>query len=96
MGEQSDNRIGQNIRCLRKRQDWTLRELADRLGYDSYSIVGKWEAGKATPPISTIEKLADLFRIPVNAILKSNLWEVSDNSMLWFLQRSCAFFVHKT
>lgn len=45
------------IQALRRRQQRTLRDIADRCGF-SVSLLSKIESGKTTPPVATLAKIA--------------------------------------
>ena len=37
--------IGENIKFLRSKSEMSQEELADKLGYKSYTTITKWESG---------------------------------------------------
>ncbi len=45
------------IRTLRRRQQRTLKDIADRCGF-TVSLLSKIESGKTTPPIATLSRIA--------------------------------------
>lgn len=54
--------LGDKIRAQRIRLGWTQDELARRMDVRQ-GTVHKWEAGKATPPIYTLERLAAVLEV---------------------------------
>lgn len=60
--------ISENIRRLRKENAMTQEQLAEAVGV-SFAAVSKWERGAATPELSCIAELADLFGVSVDALL---------------------------
>ncbi|WP_051359464.1 helix-turn-helix domain-containing protein [Paucisalibacillus globulus] len=60
--------IGSYISKLRKEQDLTQVELADKLNV-SHQAVSKWEKGDSIPDVGTLVLLADEFNISVDGIL---------------------------
>lgn len=62
-----------NIRYLRNRADWTLEELADKLGYKSYTTIQKWEAGTSEPKMEVVKKLSEIFGVPMDQLVNFNL-----------------------
>jgi transcriptional regulator with XRE-family HTH domain len=61
--------IAQNITHLRKSLNWTQAELAQKLNYSDKAI-SKWERAEATPDVSVLKDMADLFQVPVNVLLE--------------------------
>lgn len=62
--------IGAYISKLRKDQDMTQAELADRLNV-SHQAVSKWERGESLPDIGTFPRLAQLFGTSVDNLLNA-------------------------
>lgn len=64
--------IGKRIAELRKQNDMTQFELADRLSI-SFQAVSNWERGNSMPDIAKLPELAELFGVSIDQILgKSN------------------------
>ena len=62
-----------NLRYLRHINKMSQDELADKLGYKSFTTVQKWEDGTAFPRVKTLNKIADIFNIDVNHLLNYNV-----------------------
>ncbi|MBQ6655331.1 MAG: helix-turn-helix domain-containing protein [Erysipelotrichaceae bacterium] len=62
-----------NLRYLRRLNHISQNELADRMGYKSFTTIQKWEDGSAVPPYKTIVKLADFFQVDVDGFMNSDL-----------------------
>ena len=60
--------LAQNISRMRRERGMTQEKLAEALGV-TFAAVSKWERGAATPELSTIMELADLFSVSVDALL---------------------------
>lgn len=60
--------LSENISKLRKANDMTQERLAEALGV-SFAAVSKWERGVATPELSLIADMADLFRVSIDALI---------------------------
>ena len=56
------------IRSLRKRQQRTLKDVADRCGF-TVSLLSKIESGKTTPPVATLSKIARALGVDLGALL---------------------------
>ena len=65
--------IGKNIRYLRRKSDLSQDKLAELLGYKSFSTVQKWETGENFPPIKTLEKLSDIFKVSLYELTNEDL-----------------------
>ncbi len=57
-----NNTIGQNIYELRKKNNFTQEELANKLNI-SFQAISKWENGVSYPDISLLPIIADLFKV---------------------------------
>lgn len=57
--------IAANIRTLRRGRGWSQEQLAEKLGYKSYTTIQKWESGVSQPPLSRVQQLAELFHVSV-------------------------------
>lgn len=66
--------LGQAIKTLRTKQDWTQTQLAERLGM-SVTAVSELENGKTFPPKTTMEKLCEAFGIPQSYMLLASIEE---------------------
>lgn len=64
-------KLGLFVSQLRKEQNMTQKELAERLGVTD-KAVSKWERGLSFPDISLLEPLADTFEISVMELLQGN------------------------
>lgn len=62
------NAIGKRIASLRKRQDMTQMELADRMGV-SFQAVSNWERGNSMPDIGRLQALADALDTTIDTLL---------------------------
>lgn len=60
--------IGARIRHLRRQQNRTLKEIAERCGF-TRSLLSKIETGKTSPPVSTLDKIADALGVPLSRLL---------------------------
>lgn len=58
--------LPKNIRYLRKKKNYSQEDLANILGYKSYTTIQKWEMGISEPPIAKLRKMAELFEADIN------------------------------
>ena len=65
--------LGENIRYLRHKANMSQDDLADMMGYKSYTTIQKWESGVAEPPLKALKKLSDIFGVDMNTIATANL-----------------------
>lgn len=63
-------RLGKKVRTLRKRRRMTIKALALALGFPSHSYVSEIETGKKLPSTELIIKLADLFQVTVDELVR--------------------------
>ena len=66
--------LGQAIKTLRTKQDWTQAGLAERIGM-SVTAVCELENGKTLPPKATVERLCAAFGIPQSYLLMASIEE---------------------
>ena len=71
--------INKNIRFLREREGWTQKELAARLGIKK-SMVGAYEEFRSIPLLKTTVKIADLFRMDLDELIRTDLEKLDKNS----------------
>ncbi len=60
--------VGKTISTLRKAQNMTQMELADKLNI-SFQAVSNWERGQTMPDISKLGELADIFSVTIDELL---------------------------
>lgn len=61
--------VAQNITDLRRKNNMTQAELAERLNYSDKAI-SKWERGESLPDVTVLKSIADIFRVTVDYLLK--------------------------
>lgn len=68
--------IARNITALRKQNNMTQAELAERLCYSDKSI-SKWERGDGLPDVYVLTRIAEMFGVTVNDIISETKDEPS-------------------
>lgn len=53
--------IAKNIKYLRKQNNMTQQELAEKLGLKSHTTINKWETKVIFPPTKKVYEMADIF-----------------------------------
>ena len=66
------NKIGNLIKELRKKDNLTQEKFAEKYGV-TYQAVSKWENGKNIPDISLLKQICDDYNIDINDLLDGNL-----------------------
>ena len=66
--------IGTNIKDLRKANKLTQSELAEKLNYSNKAI-SRWESGEVIPDVLTLNKICEVFNIPLSQIFEPNVTE---------------------
>jgi len=64
-------KINENIRFLRKQNNWTQDQFAQRLEIKR-SLVGAYEEGRAEPRLELLQKMASLFGMSVDKLISSD------------------------
>lgn len=62
-------RIGNFIKDLRKSNNLTQKQFADKLGV-TYQAVSKWETGKSIPDIMLLKEISKIFTVDINELLE--------------------------
>lgn len=65
--------LGENIRFLRNKKGYSQEDIADMLGYKSFTTIQKWESGVSEPPLKALKKLAEIFNIDMNDLATKKL-----------------------
>lgn len=61
-----------NLRFLRKKQEYTQQEIADRLGINRTTYT-KWETGASKPGLKNIERLSNLLDVDYNTLFQRRI-----------------------
>ena len=72
-------KIGQFIKKIRKDNNLTQQDLADKYGV-TYQAVSKWERGINLPEVSLIRQISKDFNISVDDILDGEISPKSEKS----------------
>lgn len=81
--------LAKNIRYLRRKAEMSQDTLAELLGYKSYTTIQKWESGINEPPIGTVQKIANLFRVELDDMVKVDM-ENTDARRTYYLDEKTA------
>lgn len=65
--------LANNIRYLRKKNNFSQEFVAEKLGYKTYTTIQKWETGVSEPSIAKLKEFADLVGVDVNDIINTNM-----------------------
>ena len=63
-----DNKIGDNIRVLRKKNGLLKKDLADQLNITRQAL-SNYEVGKRIPDIFELIRMAEIFKVSVDEII---------------------------
>lgn len=87
--EVSNLNIGKNISALRKERNMTQEDLAKALGV-SAQAVSKWENENSCPDISLLTKIADLFGVTVDELLRNDTGQICSKTAAQSLENKSA------
>ena len=62
-----------NIRFLRKQRNLTQEELAEMVGYKSFTTIQKCETGDSEPNMGVLRQLADIFHLSISELVETDL-----------------------
>ena len=63
----------ENLRYLRHSNNMSQDELAERLGYKSFTTIQKWEDGTSFPRVKSLNQIASLFNVEIDHLLNVDL-----------------------
>ena len=66
-------RFGEKLRILRTQKGMTLKELAGALGYRAHGHLSEIESGKKVPTVGLVLRVARLFDVSTDRLLKDEL-----------------------
>ncbi len=66
-------RFGEKLRTLRKQRKVTLKELANELGYNSYTYLNAIELGQKQPSLELVTKIVKMFDVSFDQLLNDDL-----------------------
>lgn len=65
--------FGEKLRALRLKHKLTLKELANKLGYVGHGYISEIESGKKAPTVELTLKVAEVFEVTADQLLKDNI-----------------------
>ena len=65
-----DHMLKKRIRDLRRKMGWSQEDLAQLLGCDRVTV-SHYEHGRAIPPLFVAKKMARLFKVSLDELVKS-------------------------
>lgn len=71
-----------NLRYLRRKNGLSQDELANKLGYKSFTTIQKWESGVSEPSVSTLKVIADIFSVSMDQMINDDLSVFSQPSSM--------------
>lgn len=67
--------VSENLISLRKQHNLTQNELAKKLNY-SDNTISRWELGEISPTIETLQKISEIYEIPLSSLLEENVTKI--------------------
>ena len=71
-----------NIRFLRRQRNISQEELAEMVGYKSFTTIQKWETGDSEPNMGVLRQLADIFHLSISELVETDLENKSSDCPL--------------
>lgn len=71
-----------NIRFLRRQRNISQEELAEMVGYKSFTAIQKWETGDSEPNMGVLRQLADIFHLSISELVETDLENKSSDRPL--------------
>jgi transcriptional regulator with XRE-family HTH domain len=66
------NMVNKNLKFLRLREGLTQKQFAEKLGLKQ-SVIGAYEEERATPPLSCLLEISDLFKVSLDTFSRKDL-----------------------
>lgn len=70
---QGVRRFGKKLHGLRVKQQLTLKQLAQKLGYSAHGYISEIETGKKIPTVELALKVADFFNVTTDQLLRDDI-----------------------
>ena len=91
--------LGENIRFLRTKKGYSQDDIANMLGYKSFTTKKKWESGVSEPPLKALKKLSEIFNIDMNDLATKKLsYNTNEDNNIYYLDddaRDMAQFLYE-
>lgn len=91
--------LGENIRFLRTKKGYSQDDIANMLGYKSFTTIQKWESGVSEPPLKALKKLSEIFNIDMNDLATKKLsYNTNEDNNIYYLEddaRDMAQFLYE-
>lgn len=91
--------LGKNIRFLRTKKGYSQDDIANMLGYKSFTTIQKWESGVSEPPLKALKKLSEIFNIDMNDLATKKLsYNTNEDNNVYYLDddaRDMAQFLYE-
>mgnify|MGYP004686169519 CR=1 FL=1 len=90
--------LAKNIRYLRRKKNLSQDQIAEQLGYKSYTTIQKWETGTSAPQISKLRALSNILGVDINDLVSKDLTKQDDSDKSYHLNEDAceaAEFLHK-
>lgn len=71
--------IAKNLISLRKKNNLTQNELADKINY-SDNAISRWEHGEVTPSIETLAHISEIFNVPLSSLIEDNALKTAEQN----------------
>ena len=71
-----------NIRFLRRQRNISQEELAEMVGYKSFTTIQKWETGDSEPNMGVLRQLADILHLSISELVETDLENKSSDRPL--------------
>jgi len=68
--------VGQRIKALRKQNNWSQKELAEKL-HIRFGQINKYECGLNTPPLEKLLEISEVLNVTVDYLLTGDNSEVT-------------------
>lgn len=82
--------LAENLRYYRKKFGFSQDQIAERLGYKSFTTIQKWEMGVSEPSLEKINTLANLFGVSIDHLISNNTSEPSTTPQYTFIPDAVA------
>lgn len=78
--------LGKNIRFLRTKKGYSQDDIANMLGYKSFTTIQKWESGVSEPPLKALKKLSEIFNIDMNDLATKKLFLNTNEDKIIYIE----------
>ncbi len=78
---ESKESLGSYLKHQREKLGLSQQEISEALGYSSPQFVSNWERDVSTPPVKSVKKIAEVYKLDTRKFIQRVMDHVHDQTM---------------